>query len=175
VWPGNFSSRVGDPVARWRASEILDQIRLTRRDPGAGGNVHFSMRALMENRRGLADSLEAGPYAEPALSPAMPWLGSKAPPPPAAAIVPYGSSARLELAPADGATPSRWLIRTLVDGTWTTRIVSGERRGVELSSLPQWVVINAIGRTGIQSADVVLETGVLSLGTAGGSEERLPR
>jgi len=46
LWPGNFTSRVG-ARGPWRAEEIREQIRLTRAQPGASGNVHFSMRALM--------------------------------------------------------------------------------------------------------------------------------
>jgi uncharacterized lipoprotein YddW (UPF0748 family) len=86
IWPGNFTSRVGAPDGRgadarppWAAGEILEQIRLTRVESGAGGNIHFSMKALMENRGGLADSLAAGPYAEPALVPPSPMGRPPAP------------------------------------------------------------------------------------------------
>ena len=57
--------------ANWPASEVVEQIRLTRADSGAGGNVHFSMEALLRNRDSLNDELVAGPYAVPALVPAF--------------------------------------------------------------------------------------------------------
>jgi len=74
IWPGNFTSRVGD---RWKSEEIIGQIMATRDQPGASGNVHFSMAAFSQNRDGLFDKLKAGPYAEQALIPAMPWLATE--------------------------------------------------------------------------------------------------
>ncbi len=81
LWIGNFSSKVEGPTAKWPKEEILDQIRLTRRERGATGNVHFSMKAL---RRGtvLGKALRNGPYFDPALIPASPWLDDKPPLPP---------------------------------------------------------------------------------------------
>jgi uncharacterized lipoprotein YddW (UPF0748 family) len=83
LWPGNYVSQVGtpDPSAGaekaskvWPASEIVDQIEATRAQEGAGGNVFFSMKAFMENRGGIDDLLERGPYRDAALVPASPWL-----------------------------------------------------------------------------------------------------
>ncbi|MET0518919.1 MAG: family 10 glycosylhydrolase [Burkholderiaceae bacterium] len=82
VWPGLFTSRVlpaGDKGESWPVAEILGQIRLQRERAPATGHVHFSMIALAQNRRGLADELKAGPYASPALVPATPWLEADAP------------------------------------------------------------------------------------------------
>ena len=48
LWAGNFTSRaagLASPV--WGTGELLEQVRLTRAEPGASGNVHFSMKALM--------------------------------------------------------------------------------------------------------------------------------
>jgi uncharacterized lipoprotein YddW (UPF0748 family) len=75
IWPGNYTSRVADGSATsWDAAEIIKQINVTRHEPGAGGNLHFSMKALMQPRTGLADALSRTAYAEPALVPASPWL-----------------------------------------------------------------------------------------------------
>jgi len=71
IWPGNYTSRVG---GRWKAEEIISQVKATREQPGAGGNVHFSMICLMENRDGLSDKLKETVYQQPALVPASPWL-----------------------------------------------------------------------------------------------------
>lgn len=77
--PANYTSRVG---SRWKADEMLEQIRLTRACKGAAGNVHFSMKALLDDRGGLATLLAKGLYAEAALPPATPWLDAKVPPAP---------------------------------------------------------------------------------------------
>jgi uncharacterized lipoprotein YddW (UPF0748 family) len=64
LWPGNFTSK-------WPGEEIANQVKATRAQPGATGNVHFSMRAPMANKGGITDALKAV-YAEPALVPASP-------------------------------------------------------------------------------------------------------
>ncbi|MFQ3587996.1 MAG: family 10 glycosylhydrolase [Fimbriimonadaceae bacterium] len=74
LWPGNFTSRLWENAQGWSAQEVIDQIELTRRTRGATGNIHFSMRAFLQNSQGIADRLAAGPYARPALIPASPWI-----------------------------------------------------------------------------------------------------
>jgi uncharacterized lipoprotein YddW (UPF0748 family) len=80
LWPGNFTSRVRrtadaqETATVWPAAELVRQIEATRAQPGATGNVHFSMKALMHNYDGIADTLKAGVYSEPALVPESPWL-----------------------------------------------------------------------------------------------------
>src|SRR6185503_884606 len=97
VWPGHNASRAAGTA--WPPDELLEQIRLTRA-ANAGGDIHFSMRALMPvngvrrdsvlpgvatqppaqtNAAALAERLRVQLYAEPALIPASPWL-SKAKP-----------------------------------------------------------------------------------------------
>jgi len=75
LWPGNIPSRVG-AAKPWPASEITEQIKLTRKV--AGGNVHFSARPILANVAGIADEF-AKVYATPALVPASPWLGDTKP------------------------------------------------------------------------------------------------
>jgi uncharacterized lipoprotein YddW (UPF0748 family) len=70
VWPGLFTSKVGDRPTPWPVYDVLNQVWVTQQTPGATGNVHFSMKALVQNREGLADALADGPYREPALVPA---------------------------------------------------------------------------------------------------------
>lgn len=77
LWPGNFTGRVRTDDGNWPPQEIVDQIEITRKTPGATGNVHFSMRVFMLNAQGLNDVLLAGPYKEKALIPASPWLGGR--------------------------------------------------------------------------------------------------
>jgi len=80
LWPGNFTSRVrrspdeSESATVWSAAELIRQIEATRAQPGATGNVHFSMKALMNNYDGIADKLKESVYSEPALVPKSPWL-----------------------------------------------------------------------------------------------------
>jgi uncharacterized lipoprotein YddW (UPF0748 family) len=86
VWPGNFTSKVTTGADSWPVAEIVNQVEATRVQRGATGNIHFSMIALMQNRRNLSTTLKNGPYAQPALVPASPWLGSKPPQQPRATL-----------------------------------------------------------------------------------------
>ena len=79
VWPGLFTSRIGAPTNQYQPQEIVDQIDVTRTRPASGGHVHFSMAALMENRKGIYDRLRMATYTGQALVPATPWLGSTLP------------------------------------------------------------------------------------------------
>jgi uncharacterized lipoprotein YddW (UPF0748 family) len=94
LWPGLFTSRVlalsrsgNNKTESWPVTELLEQIALIRerreqRDQrssnrqrtASSGHAHFSMVALSQNRRGLADALKVGPYAQAALVPATAWL-----------------------------------------------------------------------------------------------------
>ena len=76
IFAGLFTSKITNKDDSWPVEEILGQIELQRElAPVNSGHVHFSMVALQQNRRGLADALKAGPYAQAALVPATPWRG----------------------------------------------------------------------------------------------------
>ncbi|MDX2219832.1 MAG: family 10 glycosylhydrolase [Burkholderiales bacterium] len=78
IIPGLYTSRIDNTPRSWQPAEITNQIALSRTRSGSGGQIHFSMIALMENRKGISDALKAS-YAVPALMPASPWLDVKAP------------------------------------------------------------------------------------------------
>ena len=150
VWPGNFTSRVGDPDAQWGADEILAQIRLTRDAAGALGNVHFSMRALMENRRGLADSLSAGPYAYPALVPQSPWLDARVPAAPTLTVHADAEGRSLGISPGDDAAVRFWLVHLRTAGRWHLVPLAGDRRRMPLAPGTDRAVVYAVSRTGVE-------------------------
>jgi uncharacterized lipoprotein YddW (UPF0748 family) len=79
IYGGLFTSRIDFSDNSWCPDEILGQIEITRLTPGAHGNVHFSMKALDQNRRKIGDLLRDGLYAEPALPPRVAWLDKTAP------------------------------------------------------------------------------------------------
>jgi uncharacterized lipoprotein YddW (UPF0748 family) len=68
IWPGLFTSRIDASENSWRPEEIVGQV-MAARAHGADGHVHFSISALAQNRRGIAERLRAV-YREPALVPA---------------------------------------------------------------------------------------------------------
>jgi uncharacterized lipoprotein YddW (UPF0748 family) len=150
VWPGNFTSRVGDPKAQWEPSEILEQIRLTREAPGALGNVHFSMRALMENRRGLSDSLSAGPYAVPALVPPSAWLDSRVPAAPSLSVHSDAGGRSLGIAPGDDTAVRFWIVQLRIGGAWHVVPLAGDRRRLPIAPGADRAVVYGVSRTGVE-------------------------
>jgi uncharacterized lipoprotein YddW (UPF0748 family) len=150
VWPGNYTSRVGDPQAQWEADEILEQIRITRETDGALGNVHFSMRALMQNRRGLADSLIAGPYAAPALVPQTPWLGDHVPAAPTLTVHTDADGRSLGITPGDDLPVRFWIAHLRTGGHWQLVPLAGDRRRLPLAPGTDRVVVYAVSRTGVE-------------------------
>ncbi len=165
LWPGNFTSKVGGTGATdWHSGELLEQIRLTRADPGASGNVHFSARALMRNQEGLADLLQTITYAEPAIVPASPWLDRTPPTVPTATMrvdSTYGGM-RLALTPGGSASPWLWVVRARYGDEWRTEVVPGAERHHNLAPLgiratPDQVVVTAIDRVGNASANRVVK------------------
>jgi hypothetical protein len=160
IWVGNYTSRVMGEGAYWPASELLEQVRLTRADSGASGNVHFSMNVLLQNRDSLGDRLLAGPYSVPALVPATPWLRESAPAPPRATVQVDSLSGRTTLfVEPVGEIPTRlWVVRARFGTEWTTSVVPGTIRehsfaAADASAKPDLVVVTAVGRTGVESAE----------------------
>lgn len=157
LWPGNSASRIGPDRG---ADEILRQLDLTRRQPGAGGNVFWSFKPLLQNRGGLADLLRTNFYAAPALAPASPWLDSNAPPRPVLVLT-NGPSGAVEArwSPAAGETPWLWLLQQRVAGQWTTRILpfSARHAALEPGTTPDLIALRAVDRCGNTSAPAVME------------------
>lgn len=71
IWPGNFTGQIGEKQANWPVQEVLDQIEITRKAKGATGNVHFSMKSLLQNWKGIGEALVKGPYKDKALVPSI--------------------------------------------------------------------------------------------------------
>jgi uncharacterized lipoprotein YddW (UPF0748 family) len=166
IWVGNFTSRT-DTVAgpqSWRASELLRQLDLTRAQPGATGNVHFSMRAFMRNRDSLNERLLAGLYSKPALVPASPWLDSIAPAPPRLYLTLDRASRerRIELRPgSEQELPWQWRVSMRRGREWDSVIVPGRtfsfpltRAGGRARAAEVWVT--AVDRAGNESAAAML-------------------
>jgi uncharacterized lipoprotein YddW (UPF0748 family) len=151
LWPGLFTSQVrdltkGEPIGprTWPAAEIVAQVAEQRqRGEKAAGHIHFSMAALMQDRDGIVARLRDGPYAQPALVPATPWLGDAAP---AAASLKRDVAGRLRI--EGGAGAARWAVwRRDTSGAWRFAVQPVQDRGVEPHSAAV-VAVAAVGRTG---------------------------
>ncbi len=180
LWPGNFTSKIGEkpkkveekdkdkdrkkkekpekPEPPWTADDIIRQIVATRATPGATGNVHFSMKALMKNKEGIADKLKKGPYAEPALVPETPWLGHEVPEKPEVSARGAEGGVAVEMKVTDGKEPWQWLVRVRTTNGWKTSIVPGGE-SKKLIALPmgsdaKGVTVSGISRLGREGEPV---------------------
>lgn len=168
LWPGNYTGKVAfTNSARWRTSEIIRQVELTRAQPGATGNVHFSMLVFQQNPDNLDARLLRDVYAAPALVPASSWLG-------APTIMHPVASARTDTASGvhylelfgvtDGAArvsasrtidvhaPWQYVVQVRTAAGWTTAIVPGAARthllGTRGSARPIDIRVSAVDRLG---------------------------
>ncbi|HST61817.1 MAG TPA: family 10 glycosylhydrolase [Longimicrobium sp.] len=155
MWPGNFTSRV---PREWRAEEITDQVWVTRGIPGATGNVHFSMRAFMQNPDSLNERLLRGPYRERALIPATPWLGGRVLAAPRVSVQTGQGWARypVRMEPAPGAEPMWWIVRVRRGTAWTVDVIPGAQRTYDIDApaagqpAPAVVVVTPVDRLGME-------------------------
>ena len=163
LWPGNGTYKVTTTGSqRWQAKEVLQQITLTRDQPGAGGNVHYNMTALVQSADELADRLMAGPYRTPALVPASPWLASSVPLAPTVTSSTTEREITLRISPpadSSSSTARWWLIRARYGDGWRADLVDAGTPRVTLGPgddglLPDYIVVNSIGRAGMESAAV---------------------
>jgi uncharacterized lipoprotein YddW (UPF0748 family) len=172
LWPGNFTSRVRRSADAeltntvWPADELVRQIEATRAQPGATGNIHFSMKALMRNNDGLADTLKSGVYAEPALVPESPWLGDETPAKPQVTVDSRGSEVSLQMKMRRGKHPWQWLVGVETAGGWKISIVPGteshhtvslvesdEATTVTVSGVSRLGRLGPLGRAEIETRD----------------------
>ena len=146
LWPGTSIGRARKAEG---VTEILNQIQVVRGmlgdDPGI---CLFSMKSLMGADAALADRLAKGPWSQPALVPASPWLDARAPRAPRIDVGTAGGRRALRLTARDDDT-FRYVIDEQVDGRWQRRIVpAAGDEPVVLASKDGAVFVRAVDRTG---------------------------
>ncbi len=160
LWPGNFTSRAGarGPSA-FSVSELLEQIRVTRNQPGATGNVHFSMKSFLVNQGSMNDTLMAGPYAATALVPATPWLHVAAAALPVPSLGAGDNGRELLLHTAAGKpAPWQWVVQLRNGSRWTSVVLAGTTTAwtIPRTLSPDVISVTALNRAGEESASVVI-------------------
>ena len=164
IFPGLYTSHVYGGSDTWPMDEIRTQITTLRdarvNTPEVSGHVHFRLAALFADSDRLGKTL-SGLYAEPAIVPAFPWLGAKAPAPPLLEVVRDGAPASFTIAPGDSVPVRWWLIQTRGrNGLWTTALrPTGEGKlGVFAfgTNDPDEIAVTAIGATGLASAPTLI-------------------
>jgi len=159
IWPGLYTSRIDRSAKAFAPEEILKQIAVTRSRASVGGHVHFSIAALMENRKGISEQLKAQSYQSPALTPATPWLGSVLPAAPTVAMRREGNGLALKIS-ATGAKPvAQYAIWSRYANEWRFSVAPAGRANLLLADdaaggAVQAVVVSAVDRLGNESERV---------------------
>ncbi|MBI3850328.1 MAG: family 10 glycosylhydrolase [Verrucomicrobia bacterium] len=157
LWPGMDATKVG---GKWTAEEIVKQVRLTRKQTRASGEIFWDMKSLMENRGRLASTLENDLFAQPALVPASPWLDRQRPGKPKLYIANHGSTGAAALTWADATTNKVWLwvVQTRKGGSWSTVVLPGNQTSRSLDrASTEMIAVSAVNRYGNLSYASVLE------------------
>lgn len=162
VWVGNFVSKVGDGNT-WTAEEILKQVQATRRQPGASGNIHFSAKAILADKGGVAQSLATGAYNGPALVPPTTWIDATAPmPPKAEATHDTAGNLLISWQPLTRDDTFLYAVYAQVDGSWRMDVLPAHARGYTLNAtsgpLPTRIAISAVDRCGNESSRALVRT-----------------
>ncbi len=152
LWPGLFTSSVALPPRNWLAEEVANQIALVRsRGAKAGGHIHFSMVALLDDRGGVGARVQ-GLNADVALVPATPWLGAATPAVPALTREP----GHVVVAATAGA-PAQWFaLWRREQGAWRLSLHPADkplRTPLDRGPLVA-LVASSISRTGLESERV---------------------
>lgn len=149
VWPGLAAYRVDDGTpSAYSASEIPDEIRAVRARPAAMGEMLYNATATLRRSNGAVSSSIASLYGQRALVPAYGWLDESPPAAPTIAV----SGRTVQITPASDDV-RWWALRVLAAGKWTTRVVFGDQRSVNLGTDPARVIVNAVDRAGNASGD----------------------
>ncbi len=153
VWPGLYTSRTLFPgKGKYSASEVVNQVKATRRMESAPGEVHFSMEAFRKDGGGISEALVGSVYDQAALPPASPWLGAEAPGRPTLSVL----GGTVQWSQGTGNKPF-WYVVWLRYGTkWLIRIEPEDAGRLEpetslaIGKLNE-VAVAAVSRTGVES------------------------
>jgi uncharacterized lipoprotein YddW (UPF0748 family) len=141
----------------WAPEEIINQIRVTRRQTGVSGQVHYDMRSLMRNGA-LETALLREVYVGPALSPPMPWLENARPSTPATRISVEHGAATASWGISGAERIRLWLVQTKRAGRWSTQILPRQVSSIAWPRpLPDVIAVTAIDRCGNAGSPAVLE------------------
>jgi hypothetical protein len=170
LWPGNYTSKVGETSrTAWRTNEIEHQIRVTRAEAGASGNVHFSAKVFLEDRDSLATRLKRHVYDATALVPASPWMRVARQGTPnielrlagngvlTARLTPTHAVATDSAALSAAPIPRWWLIQTRRgDGTWESTVLRGSAREITVPASTDRLAVRALDLASNEGPPVVL-------------------
>lgn len=141
------------------SDEVINQIMITRGMlPDSKGAVHWSIGALL-NHPELSKALLEGPYKNPALVPASPWLNTEVSAVPVVASQTVSDKLNITWTHDNAMEVFRWVVYfRYTDGPWQYKILSKNERAVELPKVQEeinttltHIAVTAVNRTGNES------------------------
>ena len=152
--PGLNTYNVG---RSWKLDELLNQVRLTRKQKGASGHIHWRMSTLMENST-LDAALEHDLYGQPALVPAMPWLKTSNLAKPVISAIQHENRVSLEWNAFSGEKPWLWVLQARRSRGWSTEVFPPEKNSFSFfGEAPEYFALRAVDRAGNLSDAAVLK------------------
>ncbi len=154
VWPGIATSRIGGPEDHRPASEIINQIDISRKiGKNWNGQIHWSAKSLVRNQGGISTKL-SGTYTQPAAVPPMPWINGTCPSAPGISASVKGDITSIHCNP-DG-NIAKIAIQAKTGNTWRTlKIVSSNSRDISIPKTTT-LAVTALDRYGNASKPKVL-------------------
>ena len=153
LWPGLKAAAVGE---KYTVAEIVRQIRLIRTQPGAGGELLYHLRSVLDNRA-LNDAIRAQ-YNQTALVPTSPWLDSLSPGKPKLAVTIENSGARAHWEVSGGEPAWLWVLQFRINEVWTTEILpANQTTRTFFSSQPDVIAVSVVDRVGNESDPAALK------------------
>ena len=157
IWPGLATNSLEHGEKSWPAEEILQQIDATREPaPNAksNGHLHFSISALMQNRKNIRRRLIAEKYQDFALVPSSPWLGKYNMIAPSLTADQAHKTLHVKL--ADNAAASQLAIWKRYEQKWIFSLQTIATPGINLSDDAHFgtlkeVVVSSVNRIGQES------------------------
>ena len=158
VWPGLGTSRIKSSEDPGRpASELVNQVKLSRSiGRNYVGHVHWSAKALMENRGGITTALSKSIYTHPALVPPMPWVNESRPRKPQVSAG-SGNKGTTRLRWSKDSSATKYVVQARYGARWNTYAVThGSCLELTLRGSPDAVAVSGVNRYGNTSEATVL-------------------
>jgi uncharacterized lipoprotein YddW (UPF0748 family) len=153
LWPGLEASNVG---GKWEPDEIARQIKITRNQPAACGEIFYHLRSLTDNPA-LAAMVRAE-YTQTALVPASPWLDSVPPDKPKLTIGESFAGLRFQWETSGGEPAWLWILQFRTNEVWTTEILPANQTSQTFfNSRPEIIAVSAVDRVGNVSSPAALK------------------
>ncbi|MGJ8678200.1 MAG: glycoside hydrolase family 10 protein [Akkermansiaceae bacterium] len=157
VWPGIATSRINSSEDPGRpASEIINQVNLSRTiGRNYAGHVHWSMKALQQNRGGVSTSLAKNNYAAAALVPPMPWLSKKAPASPI--LQASGNGSKVNLSWSATKSAAKYAVQARYGKHWyMMKVLPAGLTKITLNGAPDAIAVSSVDRYGTTSTPSVI-------------------